>query len=122
MLEKGAIAATDIEDMGLFRDHRRNRREVGSQTISPCAHEIPRCDATAFRKPRTVANISGSSSRKESWPRSVLISTKLTFAAAAFSAWATRLFSTVGNSQSLVNEMMQKRVLVPRKASASTPP
>jgi homoserine acetyltransferase len=30
--------------------------------------------------------------------------------------------SAVGNSQSDVNDMMQNRVLVPRKALASTPP
>ena len=84
-------------------------------SATPCAA------ATELRKPRTVANISGSSSRKASWPRSVSISTKLTFAAAALSACATRLFSAVGNSQSLVKEMMQKRVLVPRNASASSP-
>ena len=68
-----------------------------------------------------VAKSSGSSSRKESWPRSVAISTKLTLAPAALRARTTALLSAVGNSQSDVKEATQKRVLVPRKAFASLP-
>src|SRR5947207_9758907 len=37
----------------------------------------------------SVRNISGSSSRKASWPLSLSTSTKETLAAAAFSAWTT---------------------------------
>ena len=58
-----------------------------------------------------AANSSGSSSRKASWPRSVSISTKETEAPAAFSACTIARLSSVGNSQSLVKETRQKRVL-----------
>ena len=58
-----------------------------------------------------VSNSSGSCSRKESWPLSVLSSTKLTLAATAFSACTISRLSSVGNSQSLVKETRQKRVL-----------
>jgi len=43
-------------------------------------------------------------------------------AATAFSAWTIARFSRVGNSQSLVKEIRQKRVGVPLKALAKTPP
>ena len=43
-------------------------------------------------------------------------------AAAALSACTTGATLAVGNSQSEVKEMTQKRVFVPRKALASTPP
>src|SRR6478672_8047888 len=46
----------------------------------------PRFCFAASRKPRTVSNNSGSCKRKASWPLSLSISTKLTFAATAFSA------------------------------------
>ena len=69
-----------------------------------------------------AANSSGSSSRKASWPRSVSISTKETEAPAAFSACTISRLSAVGNSQSLVKETRQKRVWLPRNASASRPP
>ncbi len=49
-------------------------------------------------------------------------STKLTFAATALSACTTSRDSRVGNSQSLVNEIRQKRTGVFAKALASTPP
>src|SRR5471032_2917488 len=71
-----------------------------------CAH----APARALRKPRTVPNISGSSSRKASWPLSVAISTKLTLAATAFSACATSLLSAVGNSQSGEGDQAETRV------------
>ena len=58
-----------------------------------------------------MANSSGSSSRKASWPLSDSISTKLTLAATAFSACTISRLSRVGYSQSLVNETTQKRVL-----------
>src|SRR3546814_3715552 len=48
-----------------------------------CTHALrPRRVAADVIKPRRVENISGSSSRKASWPLSVSISTKLTLAAA----------------------------------------
>src|SRR5262249_46075256 len=86
------------------------------------AHASPRTAAAPFRKPDSVRNISGSSSRKASWPLSVSISTKETLAAAAFSACTMARFSRVGNSQSEVKEIEQKRVGEPLKALASTPP
>src|SRR3546814_4135065 len=70
----------------------------------------PRTSAQPSMKPLSVLNISGSSSRKASWPLSVSISTKLTLAAAALSARTISLFSGVGNSQSDVDETTQKRV------------
>ncbi len=73
-------------------------------------------------KPFSVRNITGSSSRKASWPLSVSISTKLTLAAAAFRARTISLLSAVGNSQSEVNDTTQKRVFVPWKALARLPP
>src|SRR5579864_8492688 len=118
MLEQCAVATTDIEHARAVRNHLRDGCQISSQCL---AHALALA-ATAFRKPRIVANISGSSSRNASCPRSVRISTKLTVAAVALSACAMSLFSAVGNSQSLVNEMMQKRVLLPAKASASRPP
>ena len=62
-----------------------------------------------------MANSSGSSSRKASWPLSVLISANETRAPAALSAWTMARDSEVGNSQSLVNEITQNRVGAPRK-------
>ena len=44
-------------------------------------HAIPRARAAASMKPRAAANISGSSSRKASWPLSLSTSTKPTDAA-----------------------------------------
>jgi hypothetical protein len=65
---------------------------------------------------------SGSSSRKASWPLSLSIATKPTDAPPALSACTTARESEVGKSQSDVNDITQKRVFEPRKASASTPP
>src|SRR5205085_4134690 len=81
----------------------------------------PRALAAPSRKPRTMARSSGSSSRKASWPLSVTISAKETRALAALSACTMERDSTVGNSQSEVNEMTQNRVGVPLNALASTP-
>jgi hypothetical protein len=82
----------------------------------------PRRRAAPLRKPVTTRNSSGSSRRKESWPRSESISTKETGAAAALRPCTISRFSRVGNSQSLVNETTQKRVSVPRNAFATSPP
>src|SRR6185312_14790422 len=116
MFEQRAVAAAHIQHATVGFDHLGDGGKIGTQ-----AHAMPFAFAAAFRKPRTVCSISGSSSRKASWPLSLSISTKLTFAAVALSAWAMRLFSGVGNSQSLVKEIRQNRALVLRKASASTP-
>src|SRR5205085_8608108 len=82
----------------------------------------PRALAAPSRKPRTMANSSGSSSRKASWPLSVTISAKETRAPPALGACTIARESEVGNSQSEVNETTQKRVGVSLKALASTPP
>jgi hypothetical protein len=82
----------------------------------------PLAEAAPLRKPDSVRNISGSSSRKASWPLSLSTSTKETLAAAAFSACTMSRLSCVGNSQSLVKDIRQKRVGEPLKALASTPP
>src|SRR5262249_37030269 len=82
----------------------------------------PRALPAASRKPRTIANSSGSSSRKASWPLSVVISANDTRAPPALRACTIARDSEVGNSQSLVNEITQKRVGVSLNARASTPP
>ena len=64
---------------------------------------------------------SGTSSRKASCPLSVSISANDTRALPALSACTMARDYDVGNSQSLVNDTTQKRVRVPRQASASTP-
>src|SRR5581483_8228692 len=127
------VAAADIEHARARLDHRGDQLEVAAQLPARRGRgdaEIegrgghglsPRCSAQPARKPRSVANSSGSCSRKASWPLSVSISTKLTFAATAFSACTSSRLSEVGNSQSLVNEMMQNRALVPAKAAGSDP-
>src|SRR3990170_5893083 len=73
----------------------------------------PRAAPAEPRKPRTIANSSGSSSRKASWPLSVTISAKETRAELALRACTMARDSAVGNSQSEVNEITQKRVRVP---------
>src|SRR5260370_24974281 len=117
-------AAEPVADRIAVGAHRR-----GSITYAPnsrkCpthANAKPRCSAQPVRKPPSVAKNSFSSSRKASWPLSVAISTKLTFAAAALRAWTMARFSAVGYSQSLVKDMTQKRVLGSRKAFARIPP
>ena len=69
-----------------------------------------------------MANSSGSSSRKASWPLSVTISANETRAPPALSACTMARDSAVGNSQSEVNETTQKRVGVLLEGLASTPP
>src|SRR5258706_15277653 len=81
----------------------------------------PRAFPAPSRKPRTMPNISGSSSRKASWPLSVTISANDTRALEALSACTMARDSEVGNSQSLVNDTTQNRVWMPRNACASTP-
>src|SRR5579862_4543826 len=120
MLKEVSFAATDVEDTHAGRNQRGNGSQIRPQAVR--CHPTPARAATEPRNALMVAKSSGSSRRKASCPRSVSISTKLTLAAAAFKAWAMRLFSAVGKSQSLVKEMMQKCVFEPRKASAREPP
>src|SRR5262249_3211783 len=86
------------------------------------AGEKPRAAAAPSRKPRTIANSSGSSRRNASCPLSVTISAKDTRAPPALSACTIARDSAVGNSQSEVQEMTQTGVGVPLKALASPPP
>src|ERR1700758_4758777 len=81
----------------------------------------PRALPADPRNAREMSKNSGTSSRKASCPRSVSISANDTRALEALSACTSARDSEVGNSQSLVNDTTQKRVLMPRKASASTP-
>src|SRR6185436_15253830 len=129
-LQQRAVAAADVEHARARLDHLRDQQVVDAMLARADGGEHqrrsgagfrPRFSAAALRKPRMVANSSGSSSRKASWPLSDSISTKLTLAATAFKACTISRLSRVGNSQSDVNETRQKRVLVPRKALASTP-
>src|SRR6185437_14524680 len=136
--EQRAVAAADIEHARAGRHHLGDEKQVDARGIChrphgmrrhvdvhgshPFGSAMPRFSAAAARKPRMVSNNSGWCNRKESWPLSVLISTKLTLAATAFSACTISRLSSVGNSQSEVKDTRQKRVLVPRKALASTPP
>src|SRR5436305_1041540 len=102
--------------VGVALDH---REPLGHAFIDALARQL---DAAApSRKPRTIANNSGSSSRNASWPLSVVISANETRAPAALSACTMARDSAVGNSQSLVNEITQNRVGAPRNASATTP-
>src|SRR5439155_2101306 len=145
--EQSAVAAANVEHsragVDHFRDepqiaaefgrsnarHRRTclrtaRARRGTAACYRRHHDrvSPRCSAQPVRKPRNVANSSGSCSRKASCPLSVSISTKLTLAATAFSACTSARLSDVGNSQSLVKEMMQKRGCFPGKAAGNDPP
>src|SRR5262249_6078196 len=139
--EQLAVAAADVEHARARLHHggdeqvidaraaRRPRRlGHGEITLGTQQHHrgqtffSPRASLALSRKPRTIANNSGSSSRKASCPLSVTISANETRAEPALSACTMARDSTVGNSQSLVNEITQKRVLVPRNAWASTPP
>src|SRR5215471_14071869 len=92
-----------------------------SRQHPPQTFAMPRAAAAESRNPVTIWNNSGSSSRKASCPLSVAISAKETRAPAALRAWTMARDSGVGNSQSLVNEITQKRVGVALKALASTP-
>src|SRR5690606_9393001 len=128
-----AVATADIENPCAGRDHFRDqqqvdalariaRRQRGAHRAVSDAGGRPRVRAAASRKPEMVANSSGSSSRKASWPLSVSISTKLTLAATAFRAWTISRLSGVGNNQSLVKEATKNRVAEPRNAFAATTP
>jgi hypothetical protein len=127
--QQGAVAAADIEYAGARLDHVGHEKEIEAMTGLEVGggkggerHAIPRTRAAASMKPAAAANISGSSSRNASWPLSLSTSTKATEAAAAFRAWTMARESEVGNSQSEVNEITQKRVVDPLKALASEPP
>src|SRR4051812_1865780 len=135
------VTAADIEHLGAVRDHVGDRQQVdaraagrarrlrhGEIALEPGQHchlragGRPRAMAAPSRKPPTIANNSGSSSRKASWPLSVTISANDTRAPPALSACTMARESEVGNSQSEVKEITQKRVGVFLKALASTPP
>src|SRR6185437_156100 len=118
--EQRAVAAADIERAAVRLDHVGDQLQVDADRSG--THVNPRAEPAPCRKPESVRNISGSSSRKASWPLSVSTSTNETLAAAAFSACTIERFSRVGNSQSEVKEIEQKRVGLPLKALASTPP
>src|SRR6516162_10226841 len=149
MREQCAVAATDIKHACARLDHFRDQPEIaakpscGRRTSRCCGVRLgaakeqrgssiglshrhqrgsPRCSAHPVRKPRSVSKSSGSCSRKASCPLSVSISTKLTLAVTAFNACTSSRLSEVGNSQSLVKEMMQNRERVPLKAFGSDPP
>src|SRR6185295_11537580 len=107
-------AAADIEHARARLHHVGDQLQVDADAARPRRevadghpYAIPRCSAQPLRKPRRTAKNSGSSSRKASWPLSDSISTKLTLAATAFSAWTIARLSEVGNSQSLVKETRQ---------------
>src|SRR5271156_6088602 len=133
-----AVAATDVEHARAGLHHVGDHEQVDARATRAARGlrhgEIvfesrkhghlaarPRAFSAPSRKPRTIANSSGSSSRKASWPLSVVISANETRAPAALSACTIARDSEVGNNQSLVNEMTQKRVGAPRKALAATP-
>src|SRR5215203_4022381 len=134
------ISAADIEHLGAMLDHAGNREQVDARAarrarrlrhrqiaLEPLEHFYLRAGgksrafAAPSRKPRTIANNSGSSSRNASWPLSVTISAKETRAPPALSACTMARESAVGNSQSEVKEITQKRVGVSLNALASTP-
>src|SRR5262249_47408863 len=114
-VEADAVGVERLAEFGLHVDHvhasPQRRYFVGR----------PRALAAPSRKPRTIANSSGSSSRKASWPLSVTISANETRAPPALSACTMARESEVGNSQSEVNETTQKRVGVFLNALARTP-
>src|SRR3546814_566790 len=136
IFQQRAVAAADIEHPAARRHMLGDQQQVAADVavtgggwhlrLRLGAHLWapfrPRTSAQPSMKPLSVLNISGSSSRKASWPLSVSISTKLTLAAAALSARTISLFSGVGNSQSDVNETTQKRVFELLNTLASTPP
>src|SRR5262249_53715124 len=100
-----AVAAADVEHPGAALHHVGNEQEVdagaarparrighGEIALEPRQHLYllpfgrPRALPAESRKPRTMANNSGSSSRNASWPLSVVISANDTRALAALSA------------------------------------
>src|SRR5690606_31770258 len=120
--QQHAVAAAHVEHFRARPDQVSDDFEIDARRTVHAHLLRPLARAADVRKPSMAAKNSGSWSRKASWPRSVSISTKDTEAPAAFSACTTARFSSVGNSQSLVKETRQKRVSVPRNASASRPP
>src|SRR5215470_9273556 len=138
-LQKLAVAAADIEHARARLDHvghhemvdagiagppcglRHGEIAAGSRQHAPQAFAMPRAAAAESKKPATIWNSSGSSSRKASWPLSVAISANETRAPAALRACTIARDSEVGNNQSLVKEITQNRVVVLLKALASTP-
>src|SRR4029077_10960312 len=120
--QERAVAAADIERARGRVDHIGDELQIDANGGGHGTSFSPRTVPAPLRKPAKVRNISGSSSRKASWPLSLSTSTKETLAAAAFSAWTISRLSRVGNSQSLVKDIRQNRVGVPLKALASTPP
>src|ERR1700751_2785305 len=93
------------------------RKPLLLQGHSPPFPESPRAFAADCRNAREMSKNSGTSSRKASWPPSVSTSANDPRALKALSACTSARDSEVGNSQSLVNDTTQKRVLMPRKAS-----
>src|SRR5262249_12553171 len=99
-----AVAAAHVEHLRARLHHVSDHQEVdaavardaralrhGQIAVDACEHGHarplrPRAFPAASRKPRTMANSSGSSSRKASWPLSVVISANDTRAPAALSA------------------------------------
>src|SRR4051812_28629152 len=108
VLDQGAVAAADVEHARARLDHLRHQLEVEAHVLGEILDRplqgSPACSAQPARKPDRVRWKSGSSSRKASWPLSLLISTKLALAPARFSARAMARDCAVGNSQSLSNE------------------
>src|SRR4051812_13537351 len=122
-LKQFAVAAADVEHARAGGDEAGHHLQVDTGcSVDAHSSANPLARAAERRKPRIAPNSSGSSSRKASWPRSVSISTKETDAPAALSACTIERFSSVGNSQSLVKETTQKRVVVLVNASARVPP
>src|SRR5581483_801180 len=134
------VAAADVEHARAVLHHCGDQQQVDARTartargfghgqivFEPRQHRQPlpagrpRALAAPSKKPRTMANNSGSSSKNASWPLSVVISANETRAPEALSACTMARDSAVGNSQSLVNEMTQNRVGVLRKALAAAP-
>src|SRR5207344_3331367 len=139
-LEQLAVAAADVEHARAGLDHVGDQEMIEPRAgvaargfrhgeIAPLPHQHrrhrfpvrPRARPAPSRKPRTMANSSGSSSRKASWPLSVTISANETRAPPALRACTMARESEVGNSQSEVKEITQKRVGVALNALARMP-
>ncbi len=125
-----AVAAADVQHARAGRHHVGDQQKIDAHiavvavaggTADGCGAYLrsvwssisgrsasPRAAPAEPRKPRTMANSSGSSSRKASWPLSVTISANDTRAAPALSACTMARDSEVGNSQSDVNDTTQK--------------
>src|SRR5690606_2473186 len=135
-LQQLAVAAADIEHARAMLNHVGHHQKVDARRTGNAigmgvallrragnhGNDItgnPRACAAPSRQPRTMANNSGSSSRKASCPLSVTISAKETRAFEAFRACTMARDSDVGNSQSDVKETTQMRVCVSLNALAS---